>query len=238
MPHASFDADIDPTPFLDPEFIQYLEDREFDLIFPDDVQKFSRVHWTPISVARQAARFLVTKPQTRVLDIGCGPGKFCAIGATTTEGHFTGVEQRESLVRAGLQMIRSYGLPRVNLIHANMTEISFADFDAFYFFNPFAENLWYTARMDFEVEVSPEIYNQYTAHVKQELSKLREGTRVVTYWSDGDEMPECYELVGATFSDHLKMWVKGPGDDMLATSEKAASPMGLDYITTSAFASL
>ena len=224
MPHASFDADLDPEPILDPEFIQYLEDREFDLIFPEDVRKFSVVHWTPISVARQAARFLVATPPTRVLDIGCGPGQFCAIGATTTEGHFTGVEQREIFVRAGLQMIRSYGVPRVNLIHANVTEIPFGDFDAFYFFNPFAENLWHSSRMDLEVKIGPEIYSQYTDHVRRELSKLREGTRVVTYWSDGEEMPDGYELVGSTFCDHLKMWVKRRGGGHMEASDQAVSP--------------
>ena len=69
----------------------------FDLVYPKWIQDLSESHWTPVPIALEAARFLVTQPGTRVLDIGCGPGKFCAIGALTTKGHFTGVEQRSRL---------------------------------------------------------------------------------------------------------------------------------------------
>ena len=44
------------------------------------------MHWTPVHVARRAAQFLVTGPETRVLDVGSGPGKFCLVGALATQG--------------------------------------------------------------------------------------------------------------------------------------------------------
>ena len=40
------------------------------------------------------------KPGEVVLDIGCGPGKFCIVGALATTGRFTGVEQRKHLCDA------------------------------------------------------------------------------------------------------------------------------------------
>src|SRR4051812_27497913 len=77
-----------------------VEDYRFDQIFPERVRKFSPVYWTPIAVASYAAKLLVRNRGTCVLDIGCGPGKFCLVAAAVTDGHFTGIEQRAYLVEA------------------------------------------------------------------------------------------------------------------------------------------
>mgnify|MGYP000969840975 CR=1 FL=1 len=80
------------------ELLQYIhapEDDRFDLAYPPEIRAKSKAHWTPVSIARRAAEFLVREPGTRVLDIGCGPGKFCIVGALGTEGRFTGIEQRQ-----------------------------------------------------------------------------------------------------------------------------------------------
>ena len=77
------------------EYIHALEDSRFDLVYPREIRELSDRHWTPVEVARKAAVFLVREPGTRVLDIGCGPGKFCIVGALATDGRFTGVEQRD-----------------------------------------------------------------------------------------------------------------------------------------------
>jgi 2-polyprenyl-3-methyl-5-hydroxy-6-metoxy-1,4-benzoquinol methylase len=79
------------------EYIHAPEDNQFDLLYPPEIRALSRAHWTPVKVARRAASFLVREPGTRVLDIGCGPGKFCIVGALATPGRFTGVEQRKQL---------------------------------------------------------------------------------------------------------------------------------------------
>jgi SAM-dependent methyltransferase len=76
-----------------------IEDDRFDQVWPLRLRKLSPLHWTPIVVASHASKLLVTKPGTRVLDIGCGPGKFCLIAAALTDGYFTGVEQRREDAR-------------------------------------------------------------------------------------------------------------------------------------------
>src|SRR5713226_861432 len=68
--------------------IYLVEDERFDLIYPPEIRDLSCRHWTPVAVARKAAEFLVNERETRVLDLGCGPGKFCIVGALTTEAHF------------------------------------------------------------------------------------------------------------------------------------------------------
>ena len=71
-----------------------LTDEEFDLIFPLEIRRKSATHFTPIKIAKAAAQFLATEPNIRILDVGSGAGKFCFVGALTTNAHFTGVEQR------------------------------------------------------------------------------------------------------------------------------------------------
>ena len=94
----------------DPRFI---EDEKFDQIYPARIRKLSPLQWTPVRVAAAATRLLVTMPGTRVLDIGCGPGKFCLVAAALTDGHFTGIEQRGDLATAARKAattLRSPGL--------------------------------------------------------------------------------------------------------------------------------
>lgn len=187
-------------------------DEEFDRVFPPEVREMSAHNWSTVEACRQAADWLVRTPQTRVLDIGCGPGKFCAIGAMTTPGRFTGVEHRKHLCVTAGEMLRHYGIGRVQIIHSNVTELAFEGFDAFYLFNPFQENLMSillsVQKIDDAVPVSFELYDRYVTHVKRELAKARPGTRVVTYWGDCDEIPHCYECVDTAFDRELKLWVK------------------------------
>ena len=150
----------------------------------------------------------MTGAKTRVLDIGSGPGKFCAVGAAATEGHFTGVEQRENLVSAAKMMVRHYGLPRVEIAHANVTCVNFLHFDAFYLFNPFEENVYPTLRIDFQVELTPGLYVSYTDYVRRQLSMVPPGTKIATYCGDCDEIPSCYDCLETSFAGRLKFWIK------------------------------
>jgi SAM-dependent methyltransferase len=200
----------EPEPFS-------IEDEKFDLIYPPAIRELSSLHWTPMAVAAEAAKLLVTAPGTRVLDIGCGPGKFCLVGASLTDGRFTGVEQRSDLVAAARQAARGLCLPRrslgedgssVEFIHGNMLDVAFADYDAFYLFNPFEENMHQGNRIDSAVRLSPALFKTYTSHVAAQLGARPIGTRVVTYAGYADDIPACYYCETALFGDDLKLWIK------------------------------
>ena len=192
----------------DSELLHAKKDEDFDQIFPEALGRLSACHWSPVHVCRTAAQLLVVQPGTRVLDIGCGPGKFCVIGATTTQGHFTGVEQRGKLARTAQEVVKKHHVPRVEIVHGNIKDVNFRDFEAFYLFNPFEENIMPALRIDYDVELEPRLYTEYSAHVQQQLLRMPMATRVVTYCGDGLEIPDCYACVKTAFTDKLKLWVK------------------------------
>ncbi|MDZ4403196.1 class I SAM-dependent methyltransferase [Prosthecobacter sp.] len=208
MPASSFKATKSPRIQSGNEFLQAFKDHEFDQIYPEAIRRLSTTHWSPVNVCRMAAQLLVVEPGTKVLDIGCGPGKFCVIGATTTKGHFTGVEQREKLARIARDMVRKHNIPRADIVHGNTQDVNFRDFDAFYLFNPFQENILPSLRIDYDVELEPQLYTDYTAHVQQQLMRMPMATRVVTYCGDCTEIPDCYACVKTAFNEKLKLWVK------------------------------
>jgi SAM-dependent methyltransferase len=194
------------------------QDQDFDQIYPEAISRLSIFHWSPVHVSRTAAQMLATEPGTRVLDIGCGPGKFCFIGASTTQGRFTGVEQRGKLARIAQSVVQKHQIPRVEIIHGNILDVNFRDFDAFYLFNPFEENVLPDLRIDYDVELKPRLYTDYTVHVHQQLLHMPLATRVVTYCGECLEIPNCYACVKTAFTDKLKLWVKKhPSPDYVRT---------------------
>lgn len=185
-----------------------IKDEEFDEIYPASVRRKSKVHWTPVSVARIAAQLLVDRPGVKVLDSGSGVGKFCFVGAAVTRGVFTGVEQRKDLAELSNGLFEKYGLSNAYTIHSNITSINFKRYDAFYFYNPFMENLCKSHRIDDEVNLSIDYYKKYIGYVRRQLRDLPYGTRVVTYCSTGLKIPLGYCKV-ATYADGLlDLWIK------------------------------
>ncbi len=208
MLKSSFQRTSSPRIQSDSEFLHSHKDQDFDQVYPEAIGRLSICHWSPVHVCRTAAQLLVVEPDTRVLDIGCGPGKFCIIGATATKGHFTGVEQRGKLARIAQDVVRKHDVPRVNIVHGNIQDVSFSAFDAFYLFNPFEENILPSLRIDYDVELEPQLYTDYTTHVQQQLMRMPMATRVVTYCGDSTEIPDCYACVKTAFNEKLKLWVK------------------------------
>jgi SAM-dependent methyltransferase len=174
------------------EYVHSLDDSRFDLAYPSEIRAKSPVHWTPAIIARRAAAFLVSSPITRVLDIGCGPGKFCIVGALTTGAKFTGVEQRKHLCEAASSIIGQANIANVEIIHGNVTEIEFSNFDAFYLYNPFVENMELAYKIDTTVNLSEDLYEKYTEHVARQLALAPLRTRVATYHGICEEVPLGY----------------------------------------------
>ncbi|MGH8093611.1 MAG: methyltransferase domain-containing protein [Chthoniobacterales bacterium] len=184
------------------------EDEKFDQIYAAKIRKLSPFQWTPVRVAAEAAKLLVTAPGTRVLDIGCGPGKFCLVGASLTDGHFVGIEQRADLAAAARVAASALRLTNVEIVQGNVTNFAFANYDAFYLFNPFEENMDRGYRIDSAVPLSPMLFKKYNNHVAAQLGSMPIGTRVVTYAGYADEIPACYDCASTLFQDELKLWIK------------------------------
>lgn len=185
-----------------------VDDNTFNKLYPYRIKELSARHWTPVAVAKMAADYLVEKPDSKVLDIGSGVGKFCLVGAATTKGRFYGVEQRESLTKLSRKIADKYNIKNVEFINSNIDEISFLDYEAFYFFNSFYENIDTSCSIDDAMFPDKDLYYAYSDYVKKQLDKTPVGTRLVTYWSNWDEIPCNFDLIETACNGFLNFWRK------------------------------
>ena len=185
-----------------------VKDAVFNEIYPPGIQAVAEMHWTPVPVAKLAAAYLAEKPGKKVLDIGSGAGKFCLVGAASTNGFFYGVEQRASITKMSRKIADKHNINNVEFINSNINEISFSDFEAFYFFNSFFENIDTSHPIDDTIHPDRDLYDAYSEYVKEQLHKTPVGTRLVTYWSKWDEIPRNFELVDSACNGFLSFWKK------------------------------
>jgi SAM-dependent methyltransferase len=186
----------------------FRKDATFDDLYPEHIQGLSKMHWTPVEIARKAGDFLAI-PDARVLDIGSGVGKFCiTAGFFHPETTFHGIEQREELYKIAKIAKGEINLPNVNFIHGNLTGLDFKDFDHFYFYNAFYENIEPDSRIDYAVKTSFELYHRYSRLVYEMLDKKPQETRLVTFHSTDSQVPPGYQLVNNSYNSVLKMWIK------------------------------
>lgn len=184
-------------------------DEDFDALLPLKTRMLSSRHWTPVSIAVRAAEYLAQHEATKVLDIGAGVGKFCLVAAShSPKGEFFGVEQRESLVRLSKKLAQRCQIQRAHFIHANMLNIDFSNYDAFYFFNAFEETLDLTDKIDEDVQYNPNQYLDYTQYIHDQFEMLPIGTRIVTYCSPNSIIPEHYVMIASDVKGKLKFWEK------------------------------
>lgn len=188
------------------------EDDVFDHQLPRRFQMKSSIHFTPVAVARHAARLLAPRPGMRVLDVGAGPGKFCVVAAREVPScTFVGVELRPHLVRLARKLATRLGVENATFLEGNALDLDWLEYDAFYFYNPFAEQLHDTAFvLDRTLSFEPSKFLEYVLGVRQRLMSARTGTRVVTYHSFGAPAPFGYDLIGShpSGTDCLELWIK------------------------------
>lgn len=187
----------------------FYSDQHFNQIYPQSMQKLAGRHWTPLNVARKAALFLAAEPHAKVLDIGSGTGKFC-LGAAhyRSNAFYTGIEQRANLTKEAEKARQLLGLTNVQFIHGNFTQISLKEYDHFYFYNSFYENLAETDKIDHSIDYSVELFNYYNRYLYTQLESMPAGTRLATYHSLEDEVPRCYHVVWSGMDNLLKCWIK------------------------------
>lgn len=194
---------------------ELVSDELFDSIFSERVRRLSPINWTTVHVAIEAVRMLVTDSNSKVLDVGSGPGKFCLIGASICSAKFFGVEQRTELFTEAESIKNFYNIDNVSFINDNMSHLDWSDYNAFYLFNPFLENIPGFNTIGGKTKLIYENYHKYIDAVRFKLSSLPVGTRVATYHGFGGPLPYDYQLVNKKRigTDYLSCWIKMKRED-------------------------
>lgn len=184
-------------------------DDDFNELFPENVQILAAQHWTPLEVSKTAAAFLASDNNSKILDIGSGCGSFCLAAAHYSPNAFYfGVEQRPDLIKHANQAKKTLGLKNVSFINDNFTLLNFNDYDHFYFFNSFYENLAGTEKIDYHIQHSRELYNFYNGYLFRQLQKMPAGTKLAAYHVSDFEIPPGFHAAGKAFDELLKFYVK------------------------------
>lgn len=187
----------------------FKSDETFNLLYPLPVKNVAEKHWTPIVVAEKAAGFLAVSNDVKILDIGSGCGKFCLVAAHLyPQTNFYGIEQREGLVSLSKQLAGQLQIKNVFFTCNNIAKVDFGDYDHFYFYNSFYENIANAQKIDDDVLYSEKLYDYYNRYLYRQLDKKPAGTRLVTYHSFGKEVPRDYEIVHTDYNEYLKFWIK------------------------------
>lgn len=183
--------------------------RNVDRLYPiGEIRYKSKIHWSPYTIAKEAAKYLCSVPNAKILDIGSGVGKFGIIaGHFNKEAIIEGIEQRYALVEAGTSVVKKLGLTNVNLIHGNFLEMDSTKYTGLYFFNSFYENIANEGAMRDTIDRNSTLYWKYTKFLLSSLCKMPVGTRVVTYCYE-HAMPNSYKLVKSQCNGRFEFWIK------------------------------
>jgi predicted RNA methylase len=187
-----------------------VRDGAFDVVYPSWARRASARFWTPVRVALEAADLLKQAGAKTVLDVGSGVGKFVVVARLASGLDMTGVEQRPRLVNAARDAAGRYRAP-ATFICDRIEHIDPHVYDAFYFFNPFGENLvGHDERLDDDVTLSRRRFARDVQLVERWLEEAAVGTSIVTYNGFGGRIPASYELVLArpTRRHRLRLWTK------------------------------
>lgn len=169
-------------------------EHDFDQHMPEDLRSLASRHWTPLHVVGRAIRWLEGAGVRTVVDIGSGAGKFCVAGALAGKSTFTGLEQRPRLVASARRLARHFAVDgRVQFIEGVFGETAVPVADAYYFFNPFGENLLGSGEhVDDDVILGPDRFRRDLAAATAFLKALPPDKFVLTYHGFGGRMPRNF----------------------------------------------
>jgi hypothetical protein len=188
------------------------EDRTFDRVLARNLRLASPTHWTPIEVIARVSEWIDRHGIRSVVDVGAGAGKFCVVAALLTRCRFVGIEQRAWLVDAARELARVMRVEdRVRVVHSTLGEEPLPSADAYYFFNPFGENLFDVEdSLGADVEHGLERRTRDVKAAKAALDDRPLGTYVITYNGFGGRMPPRYgEIdVDRELPNVLRLWRK------------------------------
>lgn len=223
---------------VSPEAEPYLaSDEAFDALYPEAIQRASRRFWTPVAAARRAAELLRDAGARRVLDVGSGAGKMVLVAAATVpEVQWEGVELRPHLVLVARAAQTRLGLTNVRFTAGDATAASWEGYDALYFFNTFAENLFSAEeQLDPRADLTLAEFKRHVRNADTVLRRAPKGFAVATFHGLSGRVPCTYDTAHAELSGTgwLRLWVKSdrPDDGSFyvetgATLERHAGPRG------------
>ena len=172
-------------------------DRDFDRFLPKRFRRAATQFWTPLVVAARAAKWFDELNIRSVVDIGSGCGKFCIAAALQSRARFLGIEQRTELVSVARVIAQMYGVDsRVGFVEGCFGEVAIPLADAYYFFNPFEENLFKEGwQLDDKVELEHWRFTRDVSAARVLLAAAPPGTYVLTYNGLGCRLPASYKTV-------------------------------------------
>ena len=186
-------------------------DVAFDAVYDDRIRDLSVQHWTPVHIAARAAQLLTRAGATRVVDVGSGVGKFCIVGALSTDAEFVGVEQRRDLVEIARGAALMLGADRARFVHASVDSFSLEGFNGVYLYNPFYEHISpFLAPIDRAVKRSAIQYRHFVRSTTDKHAAMAPPVAVVMYNGFGGVMPSAYDFLGSepAGGDQLELWVR------------------------------
>lgn len=159
------------------------------------MRRLSGRHWSPLHVIVRGVRWLAEAGARSVLDVGSGAGKFCVVGALSSSLSFVGVERRGRLISSSRALARAFGVQgRVRFIEGEFGTADLPRTDAYYFYNPFGENLSERdAQIDHDVPLDGHRYLHDLALARAFLTSLPVGALVLTYHGFGEQMPRTFD---------------------------------------------
>ncbi len=198
-----------------------LPDHVFDRFLSKEARSASTRFWTPLHVAARVGAWVRELGMDRLVDVGAGTGKFCVIVSLVTDCQVVGVEQRPHLVREARKLAQAFGVEqRIEFVCGALgLRGQWPRADAYYFYNPFGENVVGTAsQLDQTVELNPRRFQRDVEMTERFLQDAPLDTVVIDYNGFGGTMPASYEVIcenrAAPFL--LRAWKKRP-DDASAT---------------------
>lgn len=188
--------------------LSQLNEEILQSLFSVKSKRLDKLHFTPISVATQAAKFLLSGDGLRILDIGSGNGKFCFVAALLNpHAQITGIEQREELISEAQRIQQKLHIKNINFIHQNIDKVNFVDYDHFYFFNAFHEQLS-EEKMDDEILHDQTLYHYYNRYLYKQFKQLKRGTRLATFFTENEIIPPDFLLIDSLFDQTLHLYEK------------------------------
>lgn len=186
-----------------------IPDFEFDQILPSNMREISDSQWSSVKAAKALSAMLCDRPKARFVDLGSGAGKMCLLLALKSTLEITGVERRQSLIDVARKICDLNAPGRINLLHMDLLNLDWRDYDVLYLFNPFFEHKCKSdALIDWNIELGERAFRRSVVSAFDKLSTLRTGQRVVTFHGYGGKMPKSLKLINRTIVDDgtMNMW--------------------------------